>query len=337
MSKSAAAGSSARPSKRPQDARLDAVLPLIDGAKDEGITVKELTAQILGATKPPPALNAKLKALVTEGAIRGPFKHALPPKKTADDYYFAEGYGPSAETVCVKVAHLVQEAGSTPTLAKQLQREITGIEGVFLKAAIQRALDARAIRGPYKSGKDQCYFPIDAGPTVENVSQKVLALAKKAGCSPPSEAILKKELRGVEVLFLKDAIQLAVERHAVLALKCGKTLFYLHADMTAKPAEVAARPPLAELALEDILPAYRRIKTRQSGRSTVKIYDLLQELQDRQIPKEAVHKLLIEEGRKGRVSNHHASVQLPDKVVEAGFRLPDFEEPFVTFTVRSEQ
>lgn len=328
MARRATAVSRGQKSESQGDTSLEELLQLIQRAKGDGITLSEIQ-QGIGASVP--ALKRMLKTLAQEGAIDAPIKHGTPKR----EYYFAAGLGPSIDGVSAKLVRLVGQAGAS---RKQLEKEITGIESALFKDAILRAAGSGKIRGPY--GKERFYLPI-GGPTAESVCEKLVLLAKKAGTRPPSEKILKKELRGSDLFFLTDAIALAVRSDAVLALDCGGTMFYLHGGVARQPSREESRQEVraavAELALEDILPAYRRIKIRQSGRSTVKIFDLLQELRDLEVPKEAVHKLLIEEGRKGRISNHHASVPLPQDVVAAGFRLAGFEEPFVTFTIRSEQ
>ena len=92
--------------------------------------------------------------------------------------------------------------------------------------------------------------------------------------------------------------------------------------------------PEPRLTLENLLPAYRRLKAGQGGFSAVKIFDLMKALDG---SKEDLHRLLVEEAKAGRVTIHPTtSVELPAEVIDAGIRLPGFSEPFVTVVVKNE-
>jgi hypothetical protein len=128
-----------------EDTRLDGILPLIQRAKDAGATLGKIAEELFGDPKPSPKLKARLKALASEGVIRGPFKYASPPKKTKDEYYFSVESCPSAKTVGAKVACIAQQAGSKPPSEKALKEKVTGIDALFLKDAIKDAVDTRAV------------------------------------------------------------------------------------------------------------------------------------------------------------------------------------------------
>lgn len=56
------------------------------------------------------------------------------------------------------------------------------------------------------------------------------------------------------------------------------------------------------------------------------------------LPKEVLHRLLVEEAKAGRITIHPTtSVELPAEVIDAGIRLPGFAEPFVTLVVKNDQ
>lgn len=252
-------------SKLQEEARLDEVLPLIQRARDKGITVSEIKEKVLGESKSQTKLTAKLKALIKEQAIRGPVKYAN------QQYYFADGQGPTAETVSADVARIAQRLGS----------------------------------------------------------------------KPPSAAILKKEVKGIREVFLKEAIKLAVDSRAVLELQCGKTPYYLHRDAAAKHFGEFATPATRvisgkdkDLVLEDVLPAYRDLKAKQRGLSTVLIYDLLKKLQ---VSKDALHRLLKKERQSEGVVLHHATIPLPDEVMDAAIWIDGIEEPYVSVVVNRER
>jgi hypothetical protein len=67
----------------------------------------------------------------------------------------------------------------------------------------------------------------------------------------------------------------------------------------------------------------------------VKIFDLVKALER---PKEAIHRLLVEEAEAGRITIHPTtSVELPAEVVDAGISLPGFTEPFVTVVIKDDR
>jgi hypothetical protein len=269
VTKNAARASRGQASRLQDDARFDEVLPLIQRAKDRGITFEEIRQQILGDAQAASRLTGKLRALVKEGAIRGPVKYATPHRKTKEDYYFAAGLGPSAATASAQVVHI----------------------------------------------------------------------ARQRGASPPSAKILKAEVKGIDAVFLTDGIRFALESREVLELTCGTNRFYVHRDVAlahfGQPAPSQRLPVDAgELTLDAILPTYRRLKVEQRGLSAVDILDLINALD---VPKEALHALLLKETKAGRVTIHRTtSVTLSREVLEAGIRLPGFTDPFVTVVVRNE-
>jgi hypothetical protein len=146
--------------------------------------------------------------------------------------------------------------------------------------------------------------------------------------------------------FFPDAIKQAVASRTIIELACGTSKYYLHRDVAAEhfgfeqatsaDATVSPEPTTAsgsDLAFEDLLPVYRRLRAEQGGFSAVKIFDLMKALK---LPKEVVHRLLVEEVKAGRITIHPTtSVALPAEVIDAGIRLPGFAEPFVTVVVKN--
>jgi hypothetical protein len=162
---------------------------------------------------------------------------------------------------------------------------------------------------------------------------------------------LLDKVTGMNKRFFDDGLKHAVASQAILELSCGSSKYYLHRDVAAdyfgfepaspgraplplqpRPPEPVPAPP--GLTLDNLLPAYRRLKAEQGGFSAVKIFDLMAALQD---SKEDLHRLLIEEAKAGRVTLHPTtSVDLPRQVIDAGIRLPGFPEPFITVVVKTE-
>jgi len=208
-----------------------------------------------------------------------------------------------------------------------------------------------AIWGPLKHGGTQYYFASGRGPSIEKASAVITALVQRAGVKLLSKAGLEKKVVGMNKRFCADGLKHAISGQKIVELSCGSSKYYLHRDVAedyfgfaTAPPDISERketppappspPSPSSLALEDILPAYRRLKAESGGFSAVKIYVLLQALD---VPKETLHRLLIEEAKAGRVTIHPStSVNVSSEVVEAGIRLPGYAEPFITVTVKGE-
>jgi hypothetical protein len=205
-----------------------------------------------------------------------------------------------------------------------------------------------AIWGPLKHGVAQYYFAAGRGPSIETASAVVARLALQSGAKLLSRPGLEKKVTGMNRRFFPDAIKHAVASRAIVELACGRSKYYFHRDVAAEhfgfeqatsaDAIASAEPTTASvpaLAFEDLLPVYRRLKAEQGGFSAVKIFDLMKALN---LPKEVLHRLLVEEAKAGRITIHPTtSVELPPEVIDAGIRLPGFAEPFVTVVVKNDQ
>jgi hypothetical protein len=221
-------------------------------------------------------------------------------------------------------------------------------EEARLKEKLASLVREDAIWGPVKHKGTQYYFATGRGPSIDTARDVVVRLVLQSGVKLLSRPSLKKKVTGMNARFFPDAIKHAVACQAILELTCGKSKYYLHRDTAAEylelarptsPYEIAGRePPPAPaptLAIEDILPVYRRLKAEQGGFSAVQIFDLMTTLN---VPKEILHRVLIQEAKAGRVTIHHTtSVELPAEVIDAGIRLPGFAEPFVTVVVKNDQ
>ncbi|GLH80279.1 hypothetical protein SSBR45G_51880 [Bradyrhizobium sp. SSBR45G] len=205
-----------------------------------------------------------------------------------------------------------------------------------------------AIWGPLKQGVAQLYFARGRGPSIETASRAIVTLVASSGVKLISKPGLGKKVTGMNKKFFPDGLKHAVSSQAIVELTCGSSKYYLHRDVAAEyfgfePAEQGRIAPAsggrdvtaaASLTLDDVLPAYRRLKAEQGGFSAVKIYDLMKALNG---SKEELHRLLIDETKAGRVTIHPTTtVDLPKEEMEAGIRLAGFPEPFVTVVVKND-
>jgi len=198
-----------------------------------------------------------------------------------------------------------------------------------------------AIRAPLKHGATQYYFATGRGPSVDTASEAIVGLVFRSGIKLLSKAVLEKKVIGMNRRFFADGLKHATSSGTILELSCGSSKYYLHREVATDyfgfeptASEPPRTKPARSLTLENLLPAYRRLKAEQGGFSAVKIYDLMQAMNG---SKEDLHRLLVEEAKAGRVTIHPTtSVDLPKEVVDAGIRLPGFAEPFVTVVVPDE-
>jgi len=213
-----------------------------------------------------------------------------------------------------------------------------------LREKLAALVSSGAIWGPLKHGVAQYYFASGFGPSIETASAVVARLALQSGAKLLSRPILEKKVTGMNRRFFPDAIKHAVANQTIIELACGTSRYYLHRDVAAErfgfdqsTATSALPAPIKtpqQIALEDLLPVYRRLKAEQGGFSAVKIFDLQAALN---LPKDVLHRLLVQEAQAGRITIHPTtSVELPADVIDAGIRLPGFAEPFVTVVVKNE-
>ena len=206
-----------------------------------------------------------------------------------------------------------------------------------------------AISGPFKHRGSQLYFAAGRGPSIETASQAIVSLVSKSGVKLLSKPTLTKKVTGMNARFFPDGLKHAVASQAIVELSCGSSKYYLHRDVAAdyfgfeaasghdnggRTEQLIPDASGPRLTLEEVLPAYRRLKAEQGGFSAVKIFDLMKALDG---SKEDLHRLLVDEAKAGRVTIHPTtSVELPAEVIDAGIRLPGFSEPFVTVVVKNE-
>ncbi|NVO14874.1 MAG: hypothetical protein HXX10_12635 [Rhodoplanes sp.] len=218
-----------------------------------------------------------------------------------------------------------------------------------LRDALKTLAERGDIWGPVKHGSTQYYFAAGRGPSIETASALLVRLVLQSGTRLLSRPGLEKKVTGMHRRFFPDAVKHAIAGRAIVELTCGKSKYYLHCDVAAErfafetttmpvdPSPVPGpNPPHGpSLRFEDLLPVYRRLKAQQGGFSAVKIFDLMKALN---VPKEALHTLLVQEAKAGRITIHPTtSVELPREVIDAGIRLDGFAEPFITVVVKDDR
>jgi hypothetical protein len=335
--------------KAPKQPDFEQVLPLIESAGDDGLALNKIRNKIIGGAKAQDAgnlgeLDERLGSLVGARAI-----HFLRTKGTkSETVYFAAGRGPSVEKVGAAIAEFALEPGTTLFSRAHLVKKIIGNDQLLLDDAISHVLKGHRLDSiSTRKGKAETvfYFAPGRGPSIDKVSEAIARFALEAGTTLLSKADLAKAISEFDAPFFDAAIKRNVDSKVLAELTCGrakagakdadldKLKYYLHKHVAGLQFGGGSLQPPADLAFEDLLPVYRRIKAEQRGLSTVKILDLLNALQ---VPKDSLHRLLMKEAEAGRVSIHHSSVPVPPEVMEAGLRLEGFADPFVTVVVRRE-
>jgi len=252
------------------------------------------------------------------------------------------------------VRPMIIDAGDAGLTLASIRAKTIGKAGSRDKgreAELQKTLAALvgsgAIWGPLKHGVAHYYFASGRGPSIETASAMVARLTLQSGVKLLSRPILEKKVTGMSRRFFPDAIKHAVASQTIMELACGTSRYYLHREVAAErfgfdQATVAGliappepvKPAVPQMAFEDLLPVYRRLKAEQGGFSAVRIFDLQAALH---WPRDVLHRLLVQEAKAGRITIHPTtSVELPADVIEAGIRLPGFAEPFVTVVVKNE-
>jgi hypothetical protein len=203
---------------------------------------------------------------------------------------------------------------------------------------------AGTIRGPFKNRSDY-YFSPQFAPTSVQTEGLIEVLLRDTGTKLTTKSALEKRITGFLKIFFKDALAALKSEARIVELRGGQSTYYVHRDAVLEQlrltddseAGTPKAPPLqpsrhATVTLEDIRPIYERLKIEQGGIGTVKIYDIMTRLG---AAKEALHRLLLEEAKIGRISLHRASTaRFPPEAIEAGIRLDGQPEPLVTIVLK---
>jgi hypothetical protein len=220
----------------------------------------------------------------------------------------------------------------------------TDLKKVRGNPATLKALKADGtIRGPMKIGRSQRYFVADQAPTREQVEARIEARLRDAGLKLTSFSTLEDVAKFGPKVFFKDALSALKADGKIVELRDPrKSKFYLHREplleqlRTEQSVGEAAPGPDTDqpsISLDQVRPVYEALKAQQGGISAVTIYDVLKRIGG---GKDTLHRLLLEEAKRGHVTLHPAStVNFSPEVMDAGIRLEGQPYPFVTFVLKS--
>jgi hypothetical protein len=288
-------------------------------------------------------LENRLDALVRTRAIQYLLKPLKPVKgkqKEPEAIYFAAGYGPSVEKVSAVIETFAAEPDTAFFLRAELAKKFTGNDLLLLDKALSDACQSNRICSVTDKKGVVRYCAPHRRPSLDTASAAIARATLGAGTNLLAKADLLKALPEFYAPFLDAAIEREVARKVIVQLTCGKAkagakpnYYYLHRDIaTSHFGRQGNAPARSELTLDEILPAYRRLKKEQYGAPAVRIFDLLRALPVR---KEDLHVLLKKENARGRVVLHHSTaVKLDAEVIDASVRMDGYPEPFVTVSVK---
>ena len=230
-------------------------------------------------------------------------------------------------------------ADLTKRLPKRLRKNISSVL-TELKAN-------GSIRGPFKIGRSASYFEAKSAPTSMQLEVRIQELLLDAGISLTSRSLLEKKMKGFPEALFKDALSSLKAEGKIVEFKGPKkTTLYVHRDPILEQLRLEgggvelknkhSTPTMAtskpSISLDDIRPAYQTLKSQQGGIGAVKIYDILKAVGG---SKEDLHRLLLAEAQRGRVTLHPANtVNFSREIMEAGIAVPGQPNPFVTVVLK---
>jgi hypothetical protein len=233
------------------------------------------------------------------------------------------------------VFEALERAGSRGLTTTDL-RKIRGAS-----AQLKKLKADGSIRGPLQIGLSKRYFISEQTPTREQVEERIEQRLCEAGLSLTSFSKLETVANFAPKSFLKDALSALKADGRIVELRGPrKSKLYLHREPLLeqlRPREGGKRVPAPEkstpsVSLERIRPVYERLKAQQGGISAVTIFDVLKGVGGN---KEELHRLLLDEAKRGRVTLHPAStVNFSREITEAGIQLEGQPYPFVTVVLK---
>jgi hypothetical protein len=197
------------------------------------------------------------------------------------------------------------------------------------------------VRGPMRIGRSDRYFASEHAPTRDQIAGRVEELLRDAGLKLTSLSKLESIAKfAPKALFADTLSALKADGRVVEVRDARKSKLYLHREplleqLRPETPGPESRPEPGErpgISLDEVRPVYEALKSQQGGISTVKISEVLRGIN---ASKAALHHLLLDEAKKGRVTLHPATtVSFPPEVLEAGITLEGEPYPFVTFTIK---
>jgi hypothetical protein len=193
-----------------------------------------------------------------------------------------------------------------------------------------------SIRGPLQISRSKRYFVTERAPTREQVEARIERRLLDAGLKLTSFSDLEELARFAPKAFFKDALSALKADGKIVELRGPmKSKLYLHREPLLEQLRAERISPREKpaISLERIRPVYEALKAQQGGISTVTIFDVLKRVGG---SKEELHRLLLDEAKRGRVTLHPAStVNFSREIMEAGIQLEGEPYPFVTVVLRS--
>jgi hypothetical protein len=248
---------------------------------------------------------------------------------------------PAVEFTPSRLVELLAKAGAKGSTRAALTKRVPARLKDEIPSMLRELQAGGAIRGPFKIGHAQYYFDAANGPTREQAEAHIESILLKTRAKLTSRSELIGKLKKFPETLVHDALSGLRSEGRIVELKGGRTIiYYVHrepmlelmridvlAERKSRPAEAAP-----SLTLDELRPAYEVLKAQQRGIGTIKIYDLWQRVGGSQAD---LHRLLLLEAQRGRVSLHPAStVNFPREVLDAGIRLEGEPYPLVTVVLK---
>jgi hypothetical protein len=207
-----------------------------------------------------------------------------------------------------------------------------------ISTLLQQLKSSGSVRGPFSISRSKRYFTTKHAPTREQVEVRLEETLRDAGLKLTSFSDLQAIARFAPKAFFKDALSAPKADAKIVELRGPRrSKLYFHRDPVLEQLRVEAtirdRLPSSEpISLECVRPVYEALKAQQGGVSAVTIFEVLQRVGG---SKEDLHRLLLDEAKRGRVTLHPAStVNFAREVMEAGIELEGQPYPFVTVVLK---
>jgi hypothetical protein len=199
-----------------------------------------------------------------------------------------------------------------------------------------------SLYGPFRIGQSKRYFAGEHAPTREKVTAKIEEWLRDAALNLTSFSKLEALFKGAAKAFFLDAlsalkadgkiVELRDPRKSKLYLHREPLLEQLRAQVEIRDRGHASEKLVAAISLEQVRPVYQALKAQQGGISAVTIFDILKGVS---ASKEELHRLLLDEAKRGRVTLHPSSTtNFNREVVDAGIKLEGQPYPFVTVVLK---
>jgi hypothetical protein len=248
-----------------------------------------------------------------------------------------------------EIIKALARAGAKGLTKADLKKSLSADRAKKIDSLLAQLRASGLIRGPFQIGRPKLYFDAKSAPTREQTEARIVELLRQAWTNLTSRSSLEKKIKRVPKMLFNDALSLLKAEGKIVELRGPRrAALYVHSEPILEQLQLARevdaqtqRPsptpslsssPKPAISLDEVRPIYEALKAQQGGISAVKIYDVLRALE---CSKEELHRLLLSEARRGRVSLHPAStVNFPAEVIVAGIRLEGEPHPFITVVVK---